>query len=96
MCGICVRGLAEPTFRQTRNGFFLFSFVTVLFLVVLSGCWVPENFVANVQVDKDGGYTFVYDGTLAFWPALAAIKEGSFDKKMEEEQRDGRSNEERK
>ncbi len=53
-------------------------FIAVLFMACLatSSCWIPEKFDAGVSINKDGSYTFTYDGTLAFAPALAAVKEG--------------------
>ena len=59
--------------------------VTLGIALLLSGCWVPENFEANITVNKDGSYTFTYDGTLTFALALAAAKEGSLSKKDEAE-----------
>ena len=50
--------------------------VTIAVLVLLvTGCWIPEDFDVAVKIDKDGNYTFTYDGTLAFAPALAAAKQ---------------------
>jgi hypothetical protein len=54
-----------------------------IILLLLSGCWIPENFDANVKVNDDGSYTFTYDGTLAFALALAAAQEGSLSQKDE-------------
>jgi len=45
--------------------------------MLLSACWIPENFDAKVDINKDGSYTFTYDGTLTFAPALAEAKSGS-------------------
>ena len=57
--------------------------ITLGIALLLSGCWIPENFKANITVNKDGSYTFTYDGTLTFALALAAAKEGSLSKKDE-------------
>lgn len=51
--------------------------VILVLCVVLSACWIPENFEAKVAINKDGSYTFTYDGTLTFGLALAASKEGA-------------------
>ncbi len=53
--------------------------------VTLSSCWIPEQFIATVNINKDGSYTFTYDGTLTFAPALAAAKEGKLEAKDEAE-----------
>jgi hypothetical protein len=52
------------------------GYALVLTLCVsMSGCWIPENFDAKVTLNKDGSYTFTYDGTLAFALAVAATKD---------------------
>jgi hypothetical protein len=54
-------------------------------LLFITGCWIPEDFTANVKVNNDGSYTFTYDGTLTYAPALAAAKDGSLRQKDEVE-----------
>jgi len=67
-----------------RNYFRLFSIVSVAgLLLMLSGCFLPENFTAFVKVSKNGNYSFNYNGNLAYVPALSAIKNGSFGTKDE-------------
>lgn len=41
----------------------------------LTSCFVPETFTATLNVDKAQNYKFVYDGTIAFGPALGQIKQ---------------------
>jgi len=53
--------------------------------VALSSCWIPENFEAKVTINKDGSYTFTYDGTLTFALALAAAKKGGLSPRDEAE-----------
>lgn len=68
------------------NNFRAFSLLVVTSMaLLLDSCWIPENFEANVTVNKDGSYTFTYDGTLTFALALAAAKEGSLTQKEEAE-----------
>ena len=59
--------------------------VIIGMVLLITGCWIPENFEANVTVNKDGSYTFTYDGTLTFALALTAAKEGSLTQKDEAE-----------
>jgi hypothetical protein len=62
----------------------LFSTVTgVMLVLMLSGCFLPENFKALVKVGKNGNFSFTYNGNLAYAPALSAIKNGSFGAKDE-------------
>lgn len=63
------------------------SMVFILLLLSLSqsSCFVPEDFNVNIDIRKDGGYTFKYDGKLAYVMALAAIQEGKLSKKDKEE-----------
>ena len=50
--------------------------ITATTLFMLSGCLVPEDYEANVQMNNDRSYTFTYDGNLIFVLALyAALKE---------------------
>jgi len=43
-------------------------------ILVLAGCWIPEDFVASLDIKADRSFTFTYDGLLAFGPALGEIK----------------------
>lgn len=58
-------------------------FLVALIVTILSGCWIPEQFDVKVAVNKDGSYTFSYDGTLTFAPALAAAQKGELSAKDE-------------
>jgi hypothetical protein len=63
----------------------LFACLILILSLALSSCWIPENFDARVAINKDGSYTFTYDGTLTFGLALAAAKEGSLSAQDEAE-----------
>lgn len=41
----------------------------------LSGCFVPEQFTATLDIDKDRNFQFSYDGTIVFAPSLSQIKQ---------------------
>jgi hypothetical protein len=58
-------------------------------LMLLAGCWIPENFNVNVAVKKDGGYTFTYDGILTYAPALEAAKNRELSLEDEAELKEG-------
>ena len=50
--------------------------LTLFVAGALAGCWIPEQFEAKVAVNGDGGYSYSYDGVLAFAPAVADHKRG--------------------
>jgi hypothetical protein len=54
-------------------------------LLALTGCWIPEKFDTRVTINKDGSYTFTYDGTLTYAMALAAAQKGALSTKDEAE-----------
>lgn len=55
------------------------SSVFVMLAIVLSGCWIPEQFDAKVTVNGDGSYSYSYDGVLTFALALADASRGRLD-----------------
>ena len=67
---------------------FLLMIATSIVLLI-AGCWIPENFEAKVTINKDGSYMFTYDGTLTYALALASAKEGSLTQKDEAEFKKG-------
>lgn len=74
-----------------RNNFIrpVFS-ITFLCMVMLlfSGCIVPEIFDIKLNVDKNGRFSFRYEGTLAFLPVVQEAIEGDLSK---EDERDARA-----
>jgi hypothetical protein len=62
-------------------------------VLLLSSCLIPEKFTAKLHVTKDYGYTFEYDGVLAYGPALGEIAQhGSLPTKADNELREGTAN----
>lgn len=43
----------------------------VLLSILLSGCLVPEEFIAEIKVSPDASYTFKYSGVTAYTIAMA-------------------------
>jgi len=55
-------------------------------VLLLSGCFWPEKFDATIDIDKDRRFTFVYDGILAFAPAVAeSQKSGGLSRKDDQQ-----------
>ncbi len=61
----------------------LLGAIVLLLSATQVSCWIPENFDAKVTINKDGSYTFSYDGTLTYGLVLAAAKEGKLSAKDE-------------
>lgn len=51
---------------------------------LLSSCWIPESFEANVDIRSDGSYIFNYDGTMVF--AMALVNESKGEELSEEDE----------
>jgi hypothetical protein len=66
-----------------RKPFRIQLLFTLIVALSLWACWIPENFDVKVNINKDGSYTFIYDGTLTFALALAAAKDGKLSDKDE-------------
>ena len=58
--------------------------------ICILGCWAPETFRASLAVNKARQYSFSYDGTIVYGPALGQIKErGSLTPSEEQTMRQG-------
>jgi hypothetical protein len=55
----------------------------LLLLLITAGCYIPEQFDAKILINKDGSYSFTYDGTLTNFMVLAAAKEKALTAKDE-------------
>jgi len=65
------------TFRVLSLGRKLASPVVVLaVLLVLSGCYLPDRFQLNMNIDKSGKYAFIYEGDLVAFNFLRKIGQG--------------------
>lgn len=58
-----------------------------LALLFLSSCFVPEKFSASLSLDKNGSYTFMYDGILVYALARQAYVQGQLNAKGDAELR---------
>ena len=45
-------------------------------IVLLAGCFLPDNFQLDIIANRDGSYTVDYAGDLIFVPAYAELKQG--------------------
>ncbi len=50
------------------------AIVATILCIFLTSCFVPEEFTATLNVDKNKNFQFAYEGTVAYFPALGAIK----------------------
>ena len=57
--------------------------VAALLGVVLSGCYLPVRFDAEIELSKRGYYDFIFDGYLALVPFFDKLKKGEYSKKGE-------------
>ena len=53
--------------------------ILALTAILLSSCFIPDNYNAEVWVHKDGSYEFFYKGELNYAPALEDVINGKFD-----------------
>lgn len=49
------------------------SVIAVAALLVLNGCYLPDRFELNINIDKSGKYAFVYEGDLIAFNFLRKI-----------------------
>lgn len=55
----------------------LFRFFLILATVLLvTGCYLPNDFTADLRITPDGNYRFTYDGKLTYLPLLEKLKKG--------------------
>ena len=64
----------------------LFIITGLIFVaIMLSSCFILDNYEIEVLMHKDGSYDFSYEGELNFVPALEAAIEGTFDEDDQED-----------
>ncbi|HDO25048.1 MAG TPA: hypothetical protein ENG95_00200 [Nitrospirae bacterium] len=70
-----------------KHGTSLLLVITLLLVTVfVSSCLFPEKFEAKININKNGTYSFVYDGILTYVLAKAAeVEQGKLSKKDERE-----------
>jgi hypothetical protein len=44
--------------------------------LVVSGCYLPNEFTADLRITPDGNYNFTYDGRLTYLPLLDKLDKG--------------------
>jgi hypothetical protein len=55
----------------------LFRLFPILAAVLLvTGCYLPNDFTADLRITPDGNYRFTYDGKLTYLPLLDKLKKG--------------------
>ena len=61
-----------------RTRFFITTSL-ILMAMMLSSCFIPDNYETEVWVHKDGSYEFFYEGQLKYTPAIDKIMKGGLD-----------------
>ena len=54
--------------------------LAIFFIFLLTGCYLPNNFLLNMQISKTGKYAIEYDGTLTHLGFLQKIGRGELNK----------------
>lgn len=72
------RSLAAPGPLRTA--------LACVFMALLAGCYVPVRFDAEIEIDRGGYYSMIFDGYLARARVFQGIKDGS----LQGEERDRR------
>lgn len=49
--------------------------IAAVFCISLTGCLIPEKFSTSMNVNLDGTYDLIYEGTAVFAPAIMQIKQ---------------------
>lgn len=60
-----------------------FVAIACILVLSLSGCILPGEFEAALNVKKDGAYEFSYDGTIVSLAMLSDLEDGTMDKEEE-------------
>jgi hypothetical protein len=51
-------------------------FVWFAALLLLTGCYLPNDFTADLRITPEGNYRFTYDGKLTYLPLLEKLNQG--------------------
>lgn len=49
----------------------------IISALLLSGCFIPEDFQATLEVENDGTYTYQFEGLALYGPAISAMRNGT-------------------
>lgn len=66
----------EPVMRVSFPSVVKFWAVSLCLLVV-SSCYVPNDFVAEIRLGRDGSYALTYQGNLTWAPLYKDVREGT-------------------
>ena len=62
------------------------SILAAILTVVLSGCYLPLRFDAEIELSKRGYYSIIFDGYLAWVPFFDKLKKGELSKEQEKKE----------
>ena len=65
--------------REWGRSITSFVVVFVIFLPLISSCYIPHNFVMEIRVGRNGDYGLVYNGLLIWVPLYEAAKNHELD-----------------
>lgn len=55
---------------------FLARFWVLAAVLLVAGCYLPNDFTADVRITPNGNYRFTYDGRLTYLPLLEKLNKG--------------------
>lgn len=68
--------------RERARSYFVNTGLLLILSTLLTSCFFPEKFNAQVKINRDKSYELTYNGTIILFPILFELKEG---KKIDQE-----------